>query len=129
MFHFHNREHKIGMCALLLGLTGNMQFVPLCHCTQTGINIENQNNWDFNSSANNINMKNYASNLHNTSSDSSSSLSEKLSGVLDPEEISKLIKEHAEQMTRPSPPVPKTEPLFQVPQPHHFYSTWYKMEK
>ena len=41
MFHFHtciltetkfwtiNREHKIGMCSLLLGLTGNLEFVPL----------------------------------------------------------------------------------------------------
>ena len=65
LFHFHtcvlsetkfwttNREHKIGMCSLLLGLIGTMQFVPLCYCTtQTGSTGENQKNLDLDNSAN-----------------------------------------------------------------------------
>ena len=57
MFHFHicilsetnfwttNREHNIRMYSLLLGLTGNMQFVPFHHCTtQTGSTGEHQHN-------------------------------------------------------------------------------------
>ena len=78
-----------------------MQFVPIHHCTtQTGSTGEHQHN--------NLDTLNSSSaDRHNTSTDSSSSLSVKLSGVSDPEEISKLITQHAEQMTRPSPPPPK----------------------
>ena len=80
----------------------------LDHCTtQTGINGKNENKPDFNRSANDINVKSNAFNLHNTCSNSSTNLSEKLSSVLDPKQISKLIKEHAELMTRPSPPTPR----------------------
>ena len=113
MFHFHiciltetkfwttNREHNIGMCSLILGLTGNLEFIPLCHCTtQSGhSSFEQENQLDY--------VSNNASNQHNTSADSSISLTDKLSGVFDVNELSVLIKEHAEQMTRPSPPAPK----------------------
>ena len=108
MFQFHicilsetkywttNWEHKIGMCFLLLGLTGNMEFTVLKYCTsQTGKN--NQNN------AKNVDL----GDCHNTSTDSCSSLTEKLAGVSDPDKISELIKLHAEQISRPSPPQPK----------------------
>ena len=93
MFHFHiciltetkfweaNREHEFGMCFLLLGLTGNMQFIPLHHCTtETGITSEKENQPE----PNDINVKGSACNLHNTCSNSSTCLTEKLSGVLDP---------------------------------------------
>ena len=116
MFHFHicilsetkfwttNREHNIGMCSLLLGPTGNIQFIPLHHCTiQTSSIGEHQQNPDLHNSKNHLNINNSSADQHNTSTDSSSSLSDKLSGVLDPEEISKLIRQHAEQVTRPSP--------------------------
>ena len=113
MFHFHiciltetkfwttNREHKIGMCSLILGLTGNLEFVPLHRCTtQSGhSSFEQENQPDY--------INNNASNQHNTSADSSISLTNKLSGVFDVNELSVLIKEHAEQMKRPSPPAPK----------------------
>ena len=101
MFHFHicilsetkyctpNREHKIGLCSLLLGLTGNMEFTVLEYCTKWS--ATNKNNKVIES---NLNM----ADRHNTSTDSSHSLSDKLSGVLDPEKILKLIKLHAEQM-------------------------------
>ena len=69
MFHFHicilsetkfwttNREHKIGMCSLLLGLTGNMPFIPLHHCTkQTGSTGEHQQNPDLHNSENHLNV-------------------------------------------------------------------------
>ena len=91
MFHFHicilsqtkywttNWEHKIGMCSLLLGLTGNMEFTVLEYCTKWSAT-----NKDNKVIKNNLNMDDH----HNTSTDSSSSVSDKLSGVLDPEKIS-----------------------------------------
>ena len=77
MFHFHiciltetkfwttNREHKIGMFSLILGLTGNLEFIPLCHCTtQSGhSSLEQENQPDY--------VNNNATNQHNTSADSS----------------------------------------------------------
>ena len=113
MFRFHiciltetkfwttNREHKIGMCSLILGLTGDLEFVPLHRCTiQSGhSSFEQENQPDY--------VNNNASNQHNTSADSSISLTDKLSGVFDVNELSVLIKEYAEQMTRPSPPTPR----------------------
>ena len=113
MFRFHiciltetkfwttNREHKIGMCSLILGLTGGLEFVPLHRCTTHSghSSFEQENQLD--------NVNNNASNQYNTSADSSLSLTDKLSGVFDVNELSVLIKEHAEQMIRPSPPVSK----------------------
>ena len=96
-----NREHKIGMCSLILGLTGDLEFVPLHRCTTQSdhSSFEQENQPD--------NVNNNASNWHNTSADSSISLTDKLSGVFDVNELSVLIKEHAEQMIRPSQPTPK----------------------
>ena len=112
MYHFHicvlketkywttNWEHKIGMCSLLLGLTGNMQFCVLKYCMkQTG---ENNGNKADEVIENNLDPGNH----HITSIDSCSSLTEKLAGVSDPEKISELIKLQAEQMSRPFPPPP-----------------------
>ena len=97
-----------------------MQFIPLHHCTtQTGSTGEHQQNPDLNNSENHINVNSSSANQHNTNTDSSSSLSDKLSGVSDPKEISKLIRQHAEQMTRPSPPHPPDRTLFQVPKLPH----------
>ena len=123
MFHFHiciltetklwttNREHKIGMCSLILGLTGDLEFVPLHHCTTQSdhSSFEQENQPD--------NVNNNASNRHNTSADSSISLTDKLSGVFDVNELSVLIKEHAEQMIRPSPPPPPPKDRIPVPSP------------
>ena len=123
MFHFHiciltetkfwttSREHKIGMCSLILGLTGNLEFVPLHHCTtQSGhSSFEQENQPDY--------VNNNDSNQHNTSADSSISLTDKLSGVFDVNELSVFIKEHAEQMTRPSPPTPKDRTPVSSPLP------------
>ena len=97
-----NREHKIGMCSLILGLTGDLEFVPLhCCTTQSGhSSFEQENLPDY--------INNNASNQHNTSADSSISLTDKLSGGFDVNELSVLIKEHAEQMTRPSAPKDRT---------------------
>ena len=96
-----NREHKIGMCSLILGLTGDLEFVPLHRCTTQSdhSSFEQENQLD--------NVNNNASKRHNTSADSSISLTDKLSGVFDVNEPSVLIKEHAEQMIRPSPPTPQ----------------------
>ena len=83
MFRFHiciltetkfwttNREHKIGMCSLILGLTGDLEFVPLRHCTtQSGHSLfEQENQPDY--------VNNNASNQHNTSADSCISLTDK----------------------------------------------------
>ena len=80
MFHFHiciltetkfwttNREHKIGMCSLILGLTGDLEFVPIHRCTAQSdhSSFEQENQLD--------NVNNNASNRHNTSADSSISL-------------------------------------------------------
>ena len=74
-----NWEHKIGMCSLLLGLTGNMEFTVLEYCTK-----QSATNKDNKVIENNLNMVDH----HNTSTDSSSSLSDKLSGVSNPEKIS-----------------------------------------
>ena len=135
MFHFHiciltetkfwttNREHKIGMCSLILGLTGDLEFIPLHRCTTQSdhSSFEQENQPD--------NVNNNASNRHNTSADSSISLTDKLSGVFDVNELSVLIKEHAEQMIRPSPPTPKDRtPVPKSPPSRkevRFYSTWY----
>ena len=63
-----NWEHKIGMCSLLLGLTGNMELTVLQYCTkQTGKN--NGNNAEK-VIANNLDLDDH----HNTSTDSCSSL-------------------------------------------------------
>ena len=89
------------MCSLILGLTGDLEFIPLHHCTTQSdhSSSEQENQPD--------NVNNNASNQHNTSADSSISLTDKLSGVFDVNELSVFIKEHAEQMIRPSPPPPK----------------------
>ena len=88
MFQFHiciltetkfwttNREHKIGMCSLILGLTGDLEFVPLHHCTTQS----DQSSFEQENQPDNVNSN--ASNQHNASADSSISLTDKLSGVL-----------------------------------------------
>ena len=97
-----NREHKIGMCSLLLGLAGNMEFTVLEYCTEwSGINKENK------IIENNLNMADH----HKTSTDSSSSLSDKLLCVSGPDKISELIKLHAEQMSSPTHPPKDNSPI------------------
>ena len=118
MFHFHicilsetkywttNWEHKIGMYSLLLGLTGNMEFTVIEYCTkQSGVNKDNR------IIENNLNTVDH----HNTSTDSSSSLSDKLTAVSDLDKILELIKLHAEQMSRS--PTPKDNSP--IPTPPH----------
>ena len=97
------------MCSLLLGLTGNMQFAPLCYCTtQTGSTSELKKNLSLDNNVNNSN----ASDPHNTSTDNCTSLTEKLVGISDANQIAEVIKRHAESMPRPSPPPPKdTTPI------------------
>ena len=60
--------------------------------------------------AKNVNNKNTGDH-HNTSTHSSTSLSEKLAGVAGPDKTSDIIRLHAEAMTRPSPPPKDTSPV------------------
>ena len=83
------------MCSLLLGLTGNMEFTVLEYCTKWSAT-----NKDNKVIENNLNI----ADCHNTSTDSSSSLSDQLSSVSNPEKISELIKLHAKQMSMPPHP-------------------------
>ena len=71
-----------------------MEFTVLEYCTKQS--CKNKQNKVI---ENNL----YMADHHYTITDSSSSLSDKLSGVLDPDKILKLIN-HAEQMSRP--PIP-----------------------
>ena len=61
-------------------------------------------------------LDNNASDPHNTSMDSCTSLTEKLAGISDADKIAEVIKCHAESMPRPSPPLPKdTTPIPTLP--------------
>ena len=87
-----NQQHAIGLCSLLIGLTGPLQFTLLKHyTTQIGSN-KNQ------SPAGNT------ENRHNTNDNGSTSLAEKLLGLTNPQKISEVIKKHAEKCQGPPPP-------------------------
>ena len=76
-----NKEHNIGLCSLLVGLMGPLDFTLLKHSTtQTHSKVQKP---DLSNNAN-----------------TNKTLSDKLAGIIDPDEISKVISEHA-NMSRP----------------------------
>ena len=76
-----NKDHNIGLCSLIVGLMGPLDFSLLRHCaTQTGSKVQKPD------SANSSN----SSNQHSKNSNTDTILSDKLAGITDPEEISKI---------------------------------------
>ena len=87
-----NDEHNIGLCSLLIGLTGPLEFILLRHyTTQSG-------------TANRSPPVDDAVNHHHTKKKDCSTLTEKLSGLPDPAKILEVIHSHVEHMPRSSTP-------------------------
>ena len=89
-----------------------MQFSPHHYCTiPTRRAGEPKTNQSFDTNINNSTT----SDPHNTSMDSCTSLTEKLVGISDADQIAEVIKRHAKSMPRPSPPPPKDTTPIPIP--------------